>query len=90
VYKEAKPVRPATATILIYIGYAIGSLQILAFKDKYGVLGVLLGVSILLIIVAGVANSRQGRKPSKAIPRRSSVARNRKAAKSRMKIVGGK
>jgi len=79
-------VRPATAIILLYVGYAAGSLQVLAFKDMHEVLGVLVGISILLVIVAGVMNSRQA-KQTRTIPKRSS-AKNSKAGKSKLKVVG--
>jgi len=78
-----------------YIGFVAGSLQVLAFTDKWAVLGVVLLVTIVLVVTAIVISQRpQGRKQAKTIPttipkRRSSskVAKNRSAAKGKVKVV---
>ena len=80
--------RPVTAILFIYLGYAAGSLQVLAFKDRYEILGILLAVSILLVIIAGaVHGARGGKKQTRTIPKRASVARNSKAVKGKLKVV---
>jgi membrane protein DedA with SNARE-associated domain len=66
--------KPASTLLLIYLGYAAGSLQVLAFKDKYEILGILLAVSIVLVVIAGAVHG--ARKPVRTIPKRASrVAR---------------
>jgi hypothetical protein len=86
---ERRQMRPATIILFIYIGYAAGSLQVLAFKDKFEIIGVLLVVSIVLVIIAGAVHGGQAKgKQARTIPKRASVARNRSAVKSRMKVVG--
>jgi hypothetical protein len=81
--------RPATAILFLYIGYAGGSLQVLAFKDKFETLGILLAVSIMLVVIAGAVHGARGKKQHRtiptSIPKRSST-KNR-SAKSRMRVV---
>ena len=65
-----------TAILLIYLGYAAGSLQVLAFRDKFEILGILLAVSIALVVIAGAVHGARGKKQTRTIPRRASrVAR---------------
>jgi hypothetical protein len=80
-------VRPVAAILFLYLGYAGGSLQVLAFRDKFEILGVLLAVSIILVCIAGAVHGGRGGKKTRTIPR-TSVARNRKAGKSKLKVVG--
>ena len=91
VQEEAKPeMRPAAYLLCAYIGYAAGSLQVLAFKDRLEVLGILILVTIVALIVLGTKTSMRMQQPvkkSKAIPKRASVARRSKAVKSRMRVV---
>ena len=68
----------AAYLLMLYIGFVAGSLQVLTFKDKYEVLGVLLLVTIILIFILGTMSQRPAKK-GKTIPRRTSVARNSKA-----------
>jgi membrane protein DedA with SNARE-associated domain len=77
-------VRPVAAILFVYLGYAAGSLQVLAFKDKFEILGILLAVSILLVIIAGAVHGGQAKgKQTRTIPRRSSAKNRSKAAVAR-------
>ena len=75
-----------TYLLMLYVGFVAGSLQVLAFSDKWEVLGVLLLVTIILIFILGAMSQRPAKK-GKAIPRRASVARNSRAGKSKLKVV---
>lgn len=79
--------RPIIAMLFTYIGFTAASLEVLVFKDKYEVLGVLIAVTIALIIV-GMVHARH-KKPQKGIPRKlkNRVVRNRSKDKSRAKVV---
>lgn len=70
--------RPAIYILFTYIGFVAGSLQVLAFSDKWEVLGVVILVTIIMGSIAVMRTQRPQKKP-KAIPRRASVARNRSA-----------
>jgi ABC-type transport system involved in cytochrome bd biosynthesis fused ATPase/permease subunit len=73
-----------------YIGFVAGSLQVLAFADKWYGLGVLILITIILIIVCMV-HARHS-KPTKAIPKKlkNRVVRSSSKAKSKSKAIGGK
>lgn len=75
-----------TASILLlYVGFIAGSLQAMAFPDKWEGLGVIIMVTIILLI-AGIARARSKRKV-KPIKKRSSVVRKRSAkSKSRFGV----
>jgi len=66
----------AAYLLMLYIGFVAGSLQVLTFKDKWEVLGVLLLVTIILIFILGVMSQRPQKKP-KPLPKRANVARPR-------------
>ncbi len=83
--------RLATAILMLYIGFVAGSLQVLAFKDRWEVLGVVVGITILAIFIMGMRTSmrmKPVKKKPRTIPRRASVARNRSAAKGKVRITG--
>jgi hypothetical protein len=76
--------KPAVSILLLYVGFTAGSLQVLAFKDRWEGLGVLIGVTMILLIVGMV--STRAKKPTKAMPKKN-VVRKRSKAKS-VKVVG--
>jgi membrane protein DedA with SNARE-associated domain len=70
--------------LLLYIGFVAGSLQVLAFTNKWEGLGVVILVTIILLI-AGATHARW--QSSKPIPKRGSISKKRSAAKSKLKVV---
>jgi hypothetical protein len=80
-------VKAVIAILWLYIGFVAGSLQVLAFSDKWEVLGVVILVTIILGSIAVMRTQRPVKKP-KTIPRRASVARNRSSVKrSSAKVI---
>jgi hypothetical protein len=69
--------------LLLYIGFVVGSLQVLAFSNKWEGLGVVILVTIILLI-AGATHARGQSKP---IQKRASISKKRSAAKSKLKVV---
>jgi hypothetical protein len=62
--------------LLLYIGFVVGSLQVLAFSNKWEGLGVVILVTIILLI-AGMTHARE--KKMKPLKKRATVIRKRKA-----------
>ncbi len=79
--------KPAPSLLFTYIGFVAGSLQVLAFHEKWEGLGVLILITIVLIITCMVYVRHS--KPTKAIPRKlkNRVVRNSSKAKSKLKVV---
>jgi hypothetical protein len=62
--------------LLLYIGFVIGSLQVLSFPNKWEGLGVVLLITIILLIAAMTHVKEKKMKPLK---KRATVIRKRKA-----------
>jgi hypothetical protein len=74
--------KPASHLLCTYVGFVIGSLQVLAFPNKWEGLGVVFLVTIILLI-AGITHAR-GREVAKPIKKRASQSKSKlKAARRR-------
>lgn len=79
--------RLAASILLLYVGFTAGSLQVLAFPDRWEGLGVLILITIILLI-ASMVHVRHS-KPQKAIPKKlkNRVVRKRSVIKGKAKVL---
>jgi hypothetical protein len=74
--------KPAAYFLCTYVGFAAGSLQVLAFKDRWEGLGVLILITIILLI-ASMVHVRHS-KPQKL---KNRVVRKRSVIKGKAKVL---